>query len=162
MEAAMYTGNCAAMTSDLTLLANTRAKFNVRAKEFDILPQVISKDPLAVAYLPGDAAWAAVVNATVSVLFQAEESGITSANVGQRRDDTIDPAVLVYFGKRSGLGGLLHLDPDWAVHVVQAVGNYGEMFERDLGSKSPLQLPRGLSNQWNQGGVLYAPPVGSK
>ena len=164
MEAAMFTGNCAAVTTDITQLANTRARFNVRGK-FDILPQTLSSDPLAVAYLPGDAQWSAVVNATIGALLQAEESGITAANIDQQRSapgDTLEAPVRAYFVNGIGLAAMLHLDPDWAVHVVKSVGNYGEIYERDLGSKSPMQLPRGLNNLWNQGGVLYAPPLGGK
>jgi general L-amino acid transport system substrate-binding protein len=160
MEAAMYTANCAAMTSDVTRLANTRARYNVRAKEFEILPQTISQDPLAVAYMSGDREWSAVVNSTVSALIQAEDSGITAANVEQKRSETTDPAVPYYFGPKSSTGSLLHLDPDWAVRVIEAVGNYGEMYERDLGSGSPLQLARGHNALWDHGGILYAPPIG--
>lgn len=162
MEAAMYTANCAAMTSDITQLANTRARFNVRAKEFDILPQLISKDPLAVAYLPGDAQWSAVIDSTMSVILQAEESKITNADVDQQRTSTADPAIALYFSAKSGLTSRLGLDPDWAVRVIHATGNYGEMYERDLGSKTPLQMPRGLNRLWNQGGMLYAPALGSR
>ena len=162
MEAAMYTANCAAMTSDVTQLANTRARFNVRAKEFDILPQLISKDPLAAAYVPGDAQWSAVVDATMSVILQAEESNLTAASIDQQRTDTNDPAIPLYFGARSGLATKLHLDPDWAVRVIHATGNYREMYERDLGSNNPLQLSRGANRLWNQGGLLYAPALGSR
>ena len=165
MEAAMYTGNCAAITTDMTQLANTRARFNVRGKEFELLPQTISKDPLAVAYAAGDAQWGAAINATVAAILQAEESGVTAANVESLRNDTgdaVDPAVRVYFASKSGFAGMLRLDPDWAVRTIKAVGNYGEMFDRDLGSKSPLQIPRGMNNQWNQGGMLYAPPTGPR
>ncbi len=162
MEAAMYTANCAAMTTDVTQLANTRARFNVRAKDFDILPQLISKDPLAAAYLPGDPLWASVVDATMSVILQAEESNLTAASIDQQRTDTTDPAIPLYFAAHSGLATTLHLDPDWAVRVIRATGNYGEMYERDLGSKTPLQLPRGINRPWNQGGMLYAPAIGSR
>ena len=160
MEAAMYTANCAAMTSDITQLANTRARFNVRAREFDILPQLIAKDPLAVAYMPGDRSWAAVIDATVSALLVAEERGVTAANVEAKRSESADLTLQAFFAKNSGLATRLQLDPDWAVRVIKSVGNYGEMYERDLGTKSPLQLPRGLSNLWNRGGLLYAPPLG--
>lgn len=162
MEAAMYVANCAAMTSDVTQLANTRARYRGRTNEFGILPDLISKDPLAVAYLPGDPQWAAMVNATMTAIIQAEESGITAANVAQKRAETIDPAISFYFSQTSGLVNLLHLDPDWSVRVIKAVGNYGEMYERDLGSKTPLQLERGLNNLWNHGGLLYAQPIGSR
>lgn len=159
MEAAMYTANCAAMTTDITQIANTRARFGARKNEFDVLPDVISKDPLAVAYRAGDERWAAVVNWTVAALLQAEESGVTAANVEQVRNETTDPAVELYFNKSSSMGASLGLDPDWAVRAVQAVGNYGELYERDLGSGSPLQIRRGLNALWDRGGLLYATPV---
>ena len=162
MEAAMFTANCAAMTTDVTQLANTRARYRAHAKDFDILPQLISADPLAVAYARGDPEWASVVNAVVAAIVQAEESGITAANVDQRRSDSLDPAVRFYFAKDSGVPGLLHLEPDWAVRVVKAVGNYGEMYDRDLGAKNPLQLPRGLNHLWNEGGLIYAPPFNTR
>ena len=126
MEAAMYTANCAAMTTDVTQLANTRARYRDRAGDFDILPLLISYDPLAVAYLGGDEQWANVVNAVASALIQAEQSAVLSANVDQRRSEAVDPAVRFYFAKESGVPGFLHLDPDWAVRVIKAVGNYGE------------------------------------
>ena len=93
MEAAMFTANCAAMTTDVTQLANTRARYRAHAKDFDILPDRISADPLAVAYRHGDLEWASVVNATMAAIIQAEQSGITAANVDQRRSETLDPAV---------------------------------------------------------------------
>lgn len=157
MEAAMYTANCAAMTTDITQLANTRARFNGRAKEFALLPQVITKDPLAVAYRSDDAPWAAVVNWTIAALIQAEESRVTAADVDQQREQTADPAIQLYFSRSSGVGTTLGLDADWAVRAVKSAGNYGEMYERDLGSGSPLQIPRGLNALWSQGGLIYAP-----
>ena len=157
MEAAMYTANCAAMTTDITQLANTRARFNSRAKEFVLLPQIISKDPLAVAYRSGDVQWAAVVDWTIAALIQAEESGLTTANVDLQRETTADPAVQLFFSKSSSMGTSLGLDADWAVRAVKSVGNYGELYERDLGSGSPLQIPRGMNALWSQGGLIYAP-----
>jgi general L-amino acid transport system substrate-binding protein len=157
MEAAMYTANCAAMTTDITQLANTRARFNGRAKEFVLLPEVITKDPLAVAYRAGDAQWAAVIDWTIAALIQAEESGVTSTNVDKQREVTADPAVQLYFSKSSGMGATLGLDADWATRAVKSVGNYGELYERDLGSGSPLQIPRGMNALWSNGGLIYAP-----
>jgi general L-amino acid transport system substrate-binding protein len=157
MEAAMYTANCAAMTTDITQLANTRARFNSRSKDFALLPQVITKDPLAVAYRSGDAQWAAVVDWTTAALIQAEESGVTAANIDQQRETTADPAIQLYFSRSSGMGTTLGLDADWAVRAVKSVGNYGELYERDLGSGSPLQIPRGMNALWSQGGLIYAP-----
>ena len=159
MEAAMYTANCAAMTTDITQLANTRARFGARSKEFDLLPQIISKDPLAVAYKSGDPEWAAIVDWTISALIQAEESDVASSNIDRMRTTTADPAVVLYFSPSSKMGSSLGLDSEWAVRAVKAVGNYGEIYERDLGSGSPLQIPRGLNAQWNRGGLIAALPL---
>ncbi len=159
MEAAMYTANCAAMTTDITQLANTRALFGTRAKEFDLLPEVITKDPLAVAYRDQDPQWANAVNWTVAAIIQAEESGVTSVNVDTLAANNADPAVRIYFGRLSSMATNLALDQTWAVRVIKAVGNYGEMYTRDLGSASPLQIPRGKNALWNKGGLIYAPPV---
>jgi general L-amino acid transport system substrate-binding protein len=162
MEAAMYTANCAAMTTDITQLANTRARYRDRASDFDILAGSITSDPLAVAYARGDLQWASVVNAIVSAVIQAEQSGITAANIDQRRMDSNDPAVRFYFAKGSGVANLLQLKPDWATNVVKAVGNYGELYERDLGDKNPLNIPRGQNNLWDKGGVIYAQPFNTR
>jgi len=159
MEAAMYTANCAAISTDVTQLANTRAHYGPRAKEFEILPQVITKDPLAVAYRADDAEWGKVVDWTVSAILQAEESGITAANAAQQRESAADPAVQLYFSKASRVGATLGLDADWAVRAVQSAGNYGEIYERDLGSGSPLHILRGMNALWDQGGLLYADPM---
>lgn len=159
MEAAMYTANCAAMSTDVTQLANTRARFGTRAKEFEILPQLISKDPLAVAYHGGDAQWAAIVDWTMNALLQAEESGVTAATVEESANSTMDPVARLYFAKGSRVAMTLGLDAGWAVRAVKSAGNYGEMFERDMGSGSPLQMPRGVNALWNEGGLLFASPM---
>jgi general L-amino acid transport system substrate-binding protein len=163
MEAAMYTANCAAMTADVTQLANTRARFGTRAKEFEILPQLISKDPLAVAYRGGDATWSSVVDWTIAAILQAEESGVSASTVEQVRSNdvskTSDPAVQLYFNGSSRMAGMLGLEPDWAVRSIKAAGNYGEMYERDLGKGSPLEIARGINALWRNGGLLYAPPI---
>jgi general L-amino acid transport system substrate-binding protein len=159
MEAAMYTANCAAMTTDITQLANTRALFGTRAKEFELLPEVITKDPLAVAYREEDSPWANAVIGTISAIIQAEESSVTSANVDTVAANNTDPSVRVYFSPLSNMATTLSLDSTWAIRVIKAVGNYGEMYDRDLGGGSPLQIPRGQNALWNKGGLIYAPPA---
>ncbi len=161
MEAAFFTNNCAAITGDVSQLANTRAIYKARAAEFTILPDTIRKDPLAAAYRLGDPQFAAIVNWTVESLIEAEELGVTRANVESMKKSP-DAEVQELPGRPLGAGALLGLETDWAAHVIEAVGNYGEMFERDLGAGSPLRLDRGANRLWTDGGQMYALPVGSQ
>jgi general L-amino acid transport system substrate-binding protein len=92
-------------------------------------------------------------------LVEAEEYGITKANVDKMMAESQDPVVMRITGKSEDTGKLLGLDKDWMVKAIKAVGNYGEMFDRNVGPKTPLNLPRGLNAQWNKGGIMYAPPV---
>jgi len=158
MEMALVTRNCAAVTADVSQLAYERAAFKGMAANFEILPEVIAKDPLAVAYRAGDPQWAAIVNWLVEVLIQAEESGVTQANVAEKKkaDDLVLRRLL---GGQRGYGQYFGLDDDWAARVIEAAGNYGEIFERDLGAGSPMKLARGPNNLWTQGGLMYALPI---
>jgi len=158
MEAAFVTGNCAAISADISQLSYERAAFKNMAKFFDILPDVIAKDPLAPAYRLGDPQWAAIVDWVVEALIQAEESGVTQANVEEMKksDDLVIRRLL---GVQRGYAPLIGLDDAWAARVIEAVGNYGEMFERDLGSGSDRKLPRGPNNLWTHGGLMYALPM---
>jgi general L-amino acid transport system substrate-binding protein len=160
MEAAFVTGNCAALSADVSQLAYERLGFKNMAKNFEILPDVIAKDPLAPAYRLDDPQWATIVNWTVEALIQAEESGVTQANLADMKMKKSDDVVIRrLLGLQHGYGQLIGLDDAWAARVIEAVGNYGEMFERDLGSGSVMKLPRGANNLWTQGGLMYALPI---
>lgn len=158
MEAAFVTRNCAAVSADVSQLAYERIAFKNMAQDFEILPEIVAKDPLAPAYRAGDAQWAAIVNWTMYALIQAEESGITQTNVGamKTRDDAVVQRLL---GGQRGWGQYLGLDDEWAARVIETVGNYGEIFTRDLGDGSPMKLERGMNRLWTDGGLLYAPPI---
>ena len=158
MEAALVTRNCAAVTADASQLAYERLGFKGVAKNFEILPDVIAKDPLAPTYRLDDPQWAAIVNWTVEALIQAEESGVTQANLEEMKKSD-DEVIRRLLGVHRGYGQLIGLDDAWATRVIEAVGNYGEIFERDLGSGSVLKLPRGANNLWAQGGLMYALPI---
>ena len=95
----------------------------------------------------------------VFALIEAEEYGITQANVDQLAKESKDPVVQRILGTSEDMGKLLGLDKDWAARAIKAVGNYGEVFERNVGPKSSLKLPRGANNLWSKGGLMYAPPV---
>jgi general L-amino acid transport system substrate-binding protein len=158
MEAAFVTGNCAAISADVSQLSYERIAYKNRAKDFDILPDVIAKDPLAPTYRLDDPQWAAIVNWTVEALIQAEESGVTQANLAEMKQSD-DLVIRRLLGVQRGYGQFIGLDDAWAARVIEAVGNYGEMFERDLGSGSARKLPRGPNNLWTQGGLMYALPI---
>jgi general L-amino acid transport system substrate-binding protein len=158
MEAAFVTGNCAAISADVSQLAYERLAFKNRARSFEILPDVVAKDPLAPTYRLDDPQWATIINWTVEALIQAEESGVTQANLeAMKKGD--DPVIRRLLGVQRGYGQFIGLDDAWAARVIEAVGNYGEMFERDLGSGSVMKLPRGPNNLWTRGGLMYALPM---
>jgi general L-amino acid transport system substrate-binding protein len=158
MEAAFITRNCAAVTADVSQLAYERIAFKSMAKNFEILPDVIAKDPLAPTYRLDDPQWATIVNWTVEALIQAEESGVTQANLAEMKKSE-DATIRRLLGGQRGYGQFIGLDDAWAARVIEAVGNYGEIFERDLGSGSAMKLARGLNNLWTQHGLMYALPI---
>ena len=144
------------LTGDVSLLAQVRSKLKVPADHI-ILPELITKEPLGPAVRQDDAQWFAVVRWTLMALIEAEELGLTSANVDAQRAST-DPGIRRFLGLEANLGQALGLPRDWAYQVVKNVGNYGEIFERTLGMKSDLKLARGLNNSWTKGGLMYSMP----
>jgi general L-amino acid transport system substrate-binding protein len=156
---AYFSGRCIAYTTDASGLASVRNKQAKDPKEHVILPDLISKEPLSPAVRRGDDEWFAIAKWVVFGLIEAEEYGITKDNVDKMLAESTDPAVLRMLGKSEDTGKLLGLDKDWMVRAIKAVGNYGEIFERNVGPKTALNLPRGLNNLWNNGGIMYAPPI---
>lgn len=155
---ALFAGRCQAYTADASALASVRNKEAPNPDDYMILPELISKEPLGPAVRRGDDEWFAIVKWTVFALQEAEELGITKANADQMKAST-DPAVQRLMGTGEDMGKLLGLDKAWAFRAVKAVGNYGEIFERNIGAQSPLKLPRGANKLWSQGGLIYPPPV---
>lgn len=153
---AFFAGRCDCLTSDASQLAGTRAVAPNPA-DYVILPDVISKEPLAPAVRHGDDQWRDVVDYAVLAMINAEELGITSANVDEMLKST-DPAIQRFLGVTPGNGAALGLDEKFAYNIVKQVGNYGEIFERNVGVNSPLGLERGLNALYNNGGLMYAPP----
>jgi general L-amino acid transport system substrate-binding protein len=121
-----------------------------------ILPDIISKEPLGPAVRHGDDQWFDIVKWTVFALIEAEEYAITQANAGDIGKTTTNPNIKRILGATPGMGKALGLDETWAVNALKAVGNYGEIWTRNIG---PLGIPRGLNNLWNKGGIVYAPPI---
>lgn len=158
MEAAFATGNCGALAGDATRLAQTRAALVAHGKRARLLPERISKDPLAATVRDDDPQWAALVSWVMEALVQAEESGVNQLNVKMRAHSASDPVLRFLLGSSHQIGPALGLDEDWVVRVIEATGNYGEIYERDLGSLSPLKLPRGENSLRQRGGQLTALP----
>jgi len=157
-EGAYFAGRCIAYTTDASGLASTRNKVAKDPKEHIILPELISKEPLGPLVRRGDDEWFAIVKWTIYGLLEAEEYGVTMDNVDQQKDSK-DPVVGRILGTTEDTGKLLGLDKEWLARAIKTTGNYGEIFERNVGPKSALQLPRGSNNLWSKGGLQYAPPV---
>lgn len=155
---AFFAGRCQAYTTDASGLASIRNKEAQNPDDYVILPEIISKEPLGPMVRRGDDEWLAIAKWVIYALQEAEEYGVTQANVDQMKS-TDNPAVQRILGTSEDSGKLLGLDKDWAYRAIKAVGNYGEVFERNVGPKSPLKLPRGINNLWNKGGLIYPPPV---
>lgn len=159
VSGAYFSGRCDALTSDATDLAAIRKVEARNPADHVILPQLISKEPLSPAVRRGDDEWAAIVKWVNFGLIEAEEYGITQANVDKMAAQSDNPNVQRILGKTDDMGKLLGLDKDWMARAIKAVGNYGEIYDRNLGPKTPLNVPRGLNNLWNNGGIMYAPPI---
>ena len=158
MEAALITGNCAAITADVSQLAYARTAFRKLAQKYAILPDNVANDPLAPAVRADDAQWRAIVDWIVQALIQAEELGITQASAKDMKNSD-DILIQRLLGAHKGWATFLGLDDEWAARAIEAVGNYGELFDRDLGAGSKMKLERGLNHLWNHGGLMYANPI---
>ncbi|GAB6907516.1 amino-acid transporter subunit; periplasmic-binding component of ABC superfamily [Desulfosarcina cetonica] len=156
LSKAFFAGRCDCLTSDASQLAGARA-VAPKPDDYIILPEIISKEPLAPAVRHGDDQWYDIVNFSVLAMINAEELGITSKNVDAMLKST-DPKVQRFLGVTPGNGAALGLDEKFAYNVVKQVGNYGEVFERNVGMDSPLKIERGLNALWTKGGLMYSPP----
>ena len=153
---AYMAGRCDAYTTDASGLAAIRAGLKVPTDHI-LLPEIISKEPLGPVVRQDDPKWANVVRWTLNVLITAEEKGITKSNVKNQAKNP-DPEVQRMLGLTGSLGEDAGLSKDWAVRVLSTVGNYGEIFEHNLGTATSLKLERGLNQLWSKGGLLYSPP----
>ncbi len=159
VEGAYFSGRCLAYTTDASGLASVRNKSAKNPADHVILPELISKEPLGPLVRRGDDEWRAIVTWTIYGLLEAEEADITQANVDELKANTKDPSIGRMLGTTEDSGKLLGLDKEWLARAIKATGNYGEIFERNVGPKSALQLPRGLNNLWTKGGLQYAYPI---
>jgi len=157
LSKAFFAGRCDTLTSDASQLAGIRA-VATNPDDYLILPEIISKEPLAPAVRHGDDKWFDIVNHAVLALIAAEEFGITSQNVDEMLKSE-NPDIQRLLGVTPGNGEALGLSEQWAYNIIKQVGNYGEIFERNVGKETALKLERGLNALWTQGGLMYAPPM---
>ena len=160
---AFFSGRCDVYTTDRSGLASTLKNDAPNGgADYMVLPEIISKEPLGPAVRQGDEQWTDIVKYSVYALIQAEESGITQANVEDLAKTSKDPAVQGLLGtpnaegKTSGNGEALGVDEAWAVRAIKAAGNYSEIYDRNI---KPLGLERGINALWSQGGLMYSPPL---
>lgn len=151
-----FAGRCDVLTSDVSQLAGTRA-VAPNPKDYILLPEIISKEPLAPAVRHGDDQWKDIVDFSVLTMINAEELGITSKNVDAKLKSK-DPVVQRFLGVSEGNGKALGLNEKFAYNIIKQVGNYGEVFERNVGVNTTLGLERGLNALWTEGGLMYSPP----
>jgi general L-amino acid transport system substrate-binding protein len=156
LNKAFFAGRCDVLTSDASQLAAQRS-VAPNPKDYIILPEIISKEPLAPAVRHGDNKWKDIVNYSVLTLINAEELGITSKNVDQMLKSK-DPKILRFLGVTPGNGKALGLDEKFAYNIIKQVGNYGEIFERNVGVNTTLGIERGLNALWTNGGLMYSAP----
>ena len=156
--AGIFKGRCDILTADRLLLVAARANRADRRDDYILLPDVISREPLGPVVKAGDDNWFNIVKWVLFATIVAEERNITRANLEAMKHSP-DPEVRRLLGVEPGMGKILGLDENWAARIIAAVGNYGDIFERNLGRQSVIGLERGQNSLWNQGGLIYAPPV---
>lgn len=154
---ALQKGRCDVITNDLSALASDRQKFT-NPDDFVVLQDNIAKEPLSLYVRQNDSRWKDVITWTRNALVEAEELGITQENVGQHAKHPIDPRIARLLGSKGAYGEMLGLPNTWAHDAISAVGNYGEIFERNVGEQTRMGLTRNLNQQWYDGGLVFAPP----
>jgi general L-amino acid transport system substrate-binding protein len=150
-------GRCDSFTNDATSLYGYSKKLT-NPEDHVILPEIISKEPLAIGVRKGDAQWSDIVRWVHYALVNAEELGVTQANLADQLKST-NPEVKRLLGIDAKFGEPLGLTANWSVDAIKATGNYGEIFERNLGAGSPLKIKRGINSLWNKGGLQYGIPI---
>jgi len=157
VNAAYDSGRCDVYTNDQSGLYSQRLRLR-NPDEHVVLPEIISKEPLGPLVRQGDFQWFTLNKWVYFALLNAEELGVTSSNVDEMLKSS-NPEIRRLLGVEGDFGKAIGLENDWAMRVVKAVGNYGEIYERNLGPNTPLKIARGLNNLWNKGGLQYAPPI---
>jgi general L-amino acid transport system substrate-binding protein len=155
IQGAFLSGRCDAYSTDASALATFRFSQGPKADDLVLLPDIISKEPLGVMVRKGDDKWYDLIRWTFIAMITAEEKGITSQNIDSFANST-DPDIRRLLGMEGDMGKALGVDNKWAYNVIKQVGNFGEMWDRNI---TPMGVPRGINNIWTKGGLQYAPPI---
>jgi len=155
IQNAFLSGRCDAYSTDASALATFRFSQGPKANDLVLLPEIISKEPLGVMVRKGDDKWFDIARWTFIAMLTAEEKGITQANVDTFMNST-DPDIRRLLGLEGDMGKALGLDNKWAYNVIKGVGNFGEVWDRNI---TPMGVPRGINNLWTKGGLQYPPPI---
>lgn len=157
LNTAFFGGRCDVHVQSTSGLSSARATVASNPDDYVILPGIYGKDPMGPVVRQGDPQWKDIVAWSVYAMMEAEESGVTSQNVDEMKDSK-DANIARLVGAKGELGASLGLDKEWSYRIIKQVGNYGEVYDRNVGAGSPLKLSRGINDLWTRGGLLYAPP----
>jgi len=160
INAAYQAGRCDVYTTDASSLYSQRLRMQ-KPEDHVILPEIISKEPLGPVVRQGDWQWFTLNKWVYFALLNAEELGVNSKNVDKLAAESTNPEIMRLLGrdKETDFGKPLGLTQDWVVRIIKAVGNYEEIYERNVGPGTPLKILRGVNNLWTKGGIQYAPPI---
>ncbi len=158
MNDAFFAGRCQVYTADRSQLAAVRSIASGGPDRFEILSTTVSKEPLGPVVRRGDEEWLTLVRWVLFALIEAEERGITRADVRKLQKSSVDPSVQWFLNASGQQGKSLGIREDWVANVIAAVGNYGEIYDRYFGKQGPVKMERGWNRLWNRGGLLYSPP----
>jgi general L-amino acid transport system substrate-binding protein len=158
MRTAFFAGRCDALTADRSAVYAARASYASSPNDFLVLPESPSREPLGLIIKQGDTAFREIVRWSLFAMVEAEENGVRSTNVDEMLNSE-SPRIKRLLGATPGLGKALGVDDKWAYNIIKQVGNYGEVYDRNVGSGSNLRIPRSLNALATQGGMQYAPPM---
>lgn len=158
-EDSFFARRCELYTTDISILASLVSQNAINSKAYRLLNNSISKEPLGPAVRDDDPQWKNIVRWTLYATIEAEEKGINSDNVDSLKKSSKDPSIRYMLGVDPGVGKIIGLDDEWVYRIIKSVGNYGEIFERNMGEKSNIGIERGLNDLWTKGGLMYSPPL---
>ncbi len=158
-EDSFFARRCDLYSTDLSILSSLIGENAINSKSYILLKDSISKEPLGPAVRDNDSQWRDIVRWTLYATIEAEEKGISKNNVDRLKKDSKDPYIRFLLGAEPGIGKPLGLDDEWVYRILKAVGNYGEIFDRNVGVNSKIGLQRGLNELWTRGGLMYSPPM---
>lgn len=158
-EDSFFARRCELYTTDISILTSLVSQNAINSKAYNLLDDRISKEPLGPVVRNNDAQWKNIIRWTLYATIEAEEKGINSSNVASLKKNSQDPSIRFILGSDPGVGKMIGLDDDWIYRIISSVGNYGEIFYRNMGAGSKIGMSRGLNDLWTRGGLMYSPPL---